>query len=153
MHRRSADDEEWQKTKKIVRERDKYSCRLCGCLTPGEYKLSSSNCANKQLLQASDCAHAEAVGTHPDKVYDADQIFFLCRFHHRSMDSGTNPVTLEHMDYNEQWYWWYRIKNRTAEKYDETIDYNELFLENKVLEKPKEEEKPKKSLSDIIAYL
>lgn len=150
MHRRSKDDEKWQEAKKTVRERDRCVCQICSCLTPAEWKESASRCDNKILLVPTDCMHAEAVSTHLDKVYDIDNIFFGCRFHHRCIDSSTDPVTLEHMSYNKQWYWWHRVKMQSTERYDEAIDYNELFLSEKW--PAKKEDQHTKTITDFMKY-
>lgn len=151
FHRRSASDLDWQETKRKVRERDKCRCRLCQVLTTPEYKESWDNCDVKGLFKPTDCAHVDAVSIAPSEVYNIDNIFFLCRRHHSSIDNLINPVTNTHMSPEERWYWWWRIKMRRTDKYDENIDYEEWYRTGYVPESQKREQK-NRSLEDILNY-
>lgn len=77
INSRSSNDVAWQNLKKACRERDKYECRLCNCLTALEYKKSKDVCKSPSMMIPSDVAHVEAVGYAPTMTYQLSNVFFF----------------------------------------------------------------------------
>lgn len=151
IHRRSNNDLQWQETKRKVKERDHGLCRLCQVLTPGEYKESWNNCEAKNLFQPTDCAHVDAVSIAPSEIYNTENIFFLCRRHHSSIDNLIDPITNCHMSQHKRWYYWWRIKVGSTDEYDESIDYESRYRSGFV-EKKQTINNKYRSLDEILDY-
>lgn len=130
MHRRSNEDKEWQKTKEEVDKRDGHSCRWRAILTPSEAAQFMKLEPMPSMVAQIDHAHVLPVGNNLSLTYDIDNVYCLCRWAHNHIDNLINPLTNEHMKQNEQWYWWYRIRYKKTDKYDESLDYEKLYLES-----------------------
>lgn len=105
--RRSADDIEWKNVKEDVRKRDGGMCILCRILTREEYKKFINS--NPAYINIIDPAHYESVSGHIEGLYDADNIYSLCRAMHQRLDSMEDPVTGKHINKEEHDKWWDRI--------------------------------------------
>lgn len=117
-------EEQWQKTKNIVDKRDKRSCQFLKCLT-----LTEASLLKRGQELSKDRCHIFSRSSRPDLKYNPDNIITLCRFIHRRMDNYQDPITGQtNMDINYHFYWWWRIKNKKREKYNSSIDYEELLL-------------------------
>lgn len=127
VNHRSSNDLKWQETKKLVKARDHNECRFLTVLTPYEMAQVEKCCTNKSMLKPTDCAHMKPVGNNFNLTYDLDNIYFLCRYAHNCIDNLINPLTLEHMTRNEQWYWWWRIKYCKTMKYMSDLDYGDMM--------------------------
>lgn len=139
--RRSSSDEQWQSVKKQVKQRDHNLCRWLQILTPSEMADLDKICQNRSMLVPSDCAHYIAVSKDVNKVYDVNNIYFLCRWAHKHLDDLINPLTNEPMEVNEQDYWWWRIIFVKTDKYDESVNYKDLIeAAKKVKKSPKKME-------------
>jgi len=121
--RRASEDIEWQNTKKLVDRRDKKSCQFEKCLSAKEFH---------QLIKGSpitlDRAHIFSASNHPELIYNPKNVITLRRFLHRRLDDYKNPINEQPLSYEENRYWWWRIKNHKIEKYDPEIDYELLLL-------------------------
>ena len=126
INSRSSNDIEWQNLKKACKQRDNCECQLCNCLTASEYN-QTKKIYPRSLLQPSDVAHIEAVGYSPTTMYNLDNVLFLCRAHHTSLDNLIDPMTGLHMTDNKRWYWWFRSKYKTTKSFDDTIDWHDYF--------------------------
>lgn len=133
VNSRSSNDERWQEVKKIVRERDNYTCRLCSCLTAAEYNESRK--AIHLSFEPTDCAHVEAAGYDPAKMYNPENILFMCRAHHSCLDNLINPFTGRHMDDNFRWYLWWRAKYQSTRPYSAAINWHEYYYQKEKTEK------------------
>lgn len=105
---RSADDLDWQETKKEVTKRDKGICVLCRIMTAQEYGIFMRS--NPTFLGKIEHAHIESVGNHVEKTYDVNNVVCLCHTHHERMDSMKNPISGKPMKRSEHDEWWERIK-------------------------------------------
>lgn len=110
MGRRGSDDLEWQKAKKKVRELDNNSCCICKCLTYAEAIQMQDSCHGNGNFETIDPAHHYPVSIRPDLVYNTDEIYCLCRFHHDRIDNYRDPVTNEIIGKEKHEEWWDRIK-------------------------------------------
>lgn len=126
-HRRSADDQEWQQTKIDVHMRDKDQCRFCNCLSIPELKYSRKALHIYESEPHCDCAHYHPVSTHPELVYCRENVYCLCRSHHRAIDNFVDPLTGGPMDKNKQDYYWYRIMLKKCLRYDPNENYAVLI--------------------------
>lgn len=105
---RSADDEQWQKTKQLVFKRDKGMCVLCRIMT--SYETGVFMRSGPIFLGKIEPAHILSVGNHVELTYDVNNVVLLCHTHHQRMDSMLNPISGVHMRRSEHEKWWERIK-------------------------------------------
>jgi len=125
--RRSSDDEKWVETRKLIDKRDKRMCQFEDCLSAKEfYSLKTGSPLNL------DRAHILAASAYPDQIYNLKNIITLRRFIHRRMDDYQSPLTGDPIDINTHFYWWWRILNKSTEKYNKETDY-ELLLKEKIV--------------------
>lgn len=84
-------------------------CMFYKILTPEERKafLQSANPAYLEQLQV---AHILGKQAHPDKKYDLDNVVLINAVAHRRLDTYLDPITQEHMTYEERMGWFQRIK-------------------------------------------
>lgn len=129
MGRRSSSDKKWQETKRQCDIRDNHSCRWLSILTPKEMALLKKIEPNPYMLQQIDHAHVLPVGNNLSLTYNVDNVYCLSRWAHNHIDNLTNPLTNEHMNQNEQWYWWVRIRYKKTFAYDESQDYEVLYYD------------------------
>jgi hypothetical protein len=121
--RRSALDPEWKRVKAEIDRRDKRQCRLLLCLSITEAKQLKYG-SEKTL----DRAHIFAASSRPDLIYNTNNIVTLTRFIHRRMDNYQSPVSGENISLQEHYYWWWRILTKSIEKYNDTLDYEQLII-------------------------
>lgn len=137
---RSSEDEQWQKVKKEVLERDGCFCRCCRIMTPSELGIRNKLNLPSYLFQILDPAHYHSVGGHVEETYDIDNLFILCRPCHDALDSYRSPVTGKMISKEEHEEWWQRIINYKKVKsanVDEILDdgiKSEKFDPNKWLD-------------------
>jgi len=121
-YRRSSTDEEWQKVKKLVDQRDKRSCQFIKCLSAKEaHQLQNGS------PTTLDRAHIFSAANFPDLVYNPKNVITLKRFIHMRMDNYQSPINGDPIELNEHWYWWYRIFNKTICEYKPELDYEVLL--------------------------
>lgn len=130
INSRGLNDTKWAQLKIDCKIRDNYECQLCNCLTAAEYN-KTKKLYPTTLLKPTDVAHIEAVGYAPNMIYDLNNVMFLCRAHHTSLDNLIDPLTGLHMDNNKRWYWWYRSKYKNTIPFDNNIDWYSYFYEYK----------------------
>ena len=137
---RSSEDEQWQKVKKEVLERDGCFCRCCRIMTPSELGIRNKLNLPSYLFQILDPAHYHSVGGHVEETYDIDNLFILCRPCHDALDSYRSPVTGKMISKEEHEEWWRRIinyKKAKSSNVDEILDdgiKSEKFDPNKWLD-------------------
>lgn len=137
---RSSEDEQWQKVKKEVLERDGCFCRCCRIMTPSELGIRNKLNLPSYLFQILDPAHYHSVGGHVEETYDIDNLFILCRPCHDALDSYRSPVTGKMISKEEHEEWWQRIinyKKAESSNVDEILDdgiKSEKFDPNKWLD-------------------
>lgn len=123
---RDKNDEEWQKTKEDVHNRDGNRCRLCSILTFKEKILFDRTNPSQTHL---DCAHVFPVSTHPNQVYNRKNVYLLCREHHHRIDDYLSPVTTKSISMNRHYWWWYRVIKKTTEDYNQETNYEDLVID------------------------
>lgn len=130
MHKRSKSDFIWLDIKNKCRARDKF-CRCCSILLPSEVETRKSlSNFNNIMTMSLDVAHCKPVSTNPEIMYDINNVYLLCRWCHTNIDNFRSPASLKNLSENEHWYWWYRIKHKSTEKYNDNKNYENLYKED-----------------------
>lgn len=134
--RRSKDDPDWIRVKKIVSERDR-GCRLMRICTPQEYYILIRNAGSR----ASHCdpAHVFDVSSHPHMCYDENNIVQLNRFSHDCLDNCKNPISGSFISIEERDAWWERIVGSALYAKLRSIAYprGEIEMDEKKMEESK----------------
>lgn len=111
MSRRDSKDLDWQNVKKKVRARDKNTDRILRILTAKDF-LILKKLAPPLLLNTLDPAHVYPVSTHPQLVYNEDNLVLLNRYSHENLDSLRDPVWGKPISYEEMMLWWEKIAGK-----------------------------------------
>lgn len=128
--RRDKNDIAWQECKKQVFEKDQSTCCLCKVMTTAEYQLQKSYIQSKQVfanITTIDPAHHLAVSQRPDLMYDVDNVYCLCRWHHDNLDRNKNPFDQEPITNECVEQFWSRIVESRKEK--ESAKLNDFFYD------------------------
>ncbi len=104
--RRDAKDKHWQDVKKEVLKRDK-NCRLCKVLSAREGLILKENAGIR--ISMCDPAHFLPVSTHPELLYDVNNIYIINRYSHDNLDNCRCPLTGKPITKEERDNWWKRI--------------------------------------------
>lgn len=110
--RQAETDEEWERVREEVWERDRGMCRLSHILTVQEYEAlaRSPGWASYTVYDGGvDPAHVLPRSTHPHLKYDPDNIVLLSRLFHTRLDQSKDPVTGKHISKAVRRKWWERI--------------------------------------------
>ena len=119
-NRRGKNDIYWENCKQQVDKRDKRTCQFIRCLLAKEaYSLKTGSPA---IL---DRAHIFAASSHPNLIYNVNNVITLSRYIHRRMDDYQDPLTGDPIDVNTHYYWWLRIKTHKFVEYDADTDYEQ----------------------------
>jgi hypothetical protein len=113
----------WEKVKKEVDLRDKRQCQLMRCLSISEYHQIKV-CGPITI----DRCHIFSRSSHPELIYNKNNIISLQRFIHRRMDDFKDPIYGNTIDINLHFYWWWRIKNHKIEAFNNELDYEEFLI-------------------------
>jgi hypothetical protein len=113
-------DLKWKKLCESVDRRDT-SDRLSRCLTAGEMKLLGL----KSKCRLDRC-HALARSISPENIYNIRNVYRINSYSHNNLDNCQNPLTGDPISRNERDYWWWRIINKSTEKFDPETDYETL---------------------------
>ncbi len=101
-------DEELEKLKEKVYNRDGSRCRLVAILNKDEYDILLNN-AWDELLNQLDLAHIFRKSTYPSLQYDINNVILLNRFSHNNLDEDRSPLDGGKISKKETKNWWMRI--------------------------------------------
>ena len=129
MHRRDAKDQEWQRTKAKVVNRDRVD-RIFKVLNATEAIVLKAKAG--YLLNYLDPAHIIPVSANSTIMYEPCNIVLLNRYSHEMLDSCRHPITGEHITRDEVNKWWIRILKSNSAQYFEfkqMLDINKIHFE------------------------
>ena len=109
-------DEKWEEVKKKVWERDNGKCQLWEVLTieQRDYVKQHYYSDHKFLSKDLDCAHIKPRGSHPDLIYDVDNIVLISRYFHSLLDQFYDPVTREPIDREAKTKWLIKARDHNG---------------------------------------
>lgn len=119
--RRGPDDKQWQEVKEKVRILDAAGCIFCRCMNFQEKNIQLAQVRNCDTeipanFTTLDPAHHIAVSSNAKIMYDVDNVYLVCRFHHTRIDNRQNPYTGEKITAEEQEAFWQRAMKMRYEK-------------------------------------
>ena len=111
--RRGSDDKQWQEVKAKIRELDAAGCIFCRAITPTEKIIQDKDVKEGKVesppnFTTLDPAHHIAVSSNAALMYDPNNVFQVCRFHHTRIDNRLNPYTGDRITEEEQEAVWQR---------------------------------------------
>lgn len=119
-YRRSSSDKEWQRIKKIVKERDNNSCRIPKCISLQEYIYLKKNSGH--YLSIIDPAHIISVSENPSIMYEPSNIISLNRYSHENLDLSRDPIHGKPISKEEVTKWWVKLLKANPNQYREFLD-------------------------------
>jgi len=100
-------DEEWEKVKKIVFERDNNECQLLKKLNKEQLSIFYSK-AIPNLVKVIDPAHYKSRGSFLDLKYEPDNVVVINRISHSRLDIGKSPIDGKTIT-KEEWHQWWEL--------------------------------------------
>lgn len=134
--RRGSDDKEWQKVKEIIRGLDAAGCIFCRAATATERAIQNRDVKEGKIdcpanFTTLDPAHHIAVSSNAKIMYDPNNVFQVCRFHHTRIDNRQNPYTGDRITAEEQEEFWQRAMKMRNEK-PKKAKIPDLFLDDDI---------------------
>lgn len=130
--RRDKNDIKWQECKKEVYKLDNCQCCLCKVMTVSEFLTQKQYVERRSLsinTSTIDPAHHLAVSQRPDLMYDVNNVYCLCRYHHDSLDNCRNPFNQDQITKEEVEQYWSRIIQTRQKPGNETVKIDSSFYE------------------------
>lgn len=126
--RRDSNDENWQRVKQEVYERDQGRDRFLMCLTDAQAQQFFQNWKSNgsQFIRVLDPAHVLAVSNHSALMYEACNIVTINRIAHDCLDHYKSPLTGKPIPAEIQKNWWKLILGK--EQYNELIKFKEAQI-------------------------
>jgi len=112
-------DENWEKVKNIVYERDNYECQLMKKLSQFDNNQILKN-GGGDLVSIFDPAHIFGKGAFPELKYDPDNVIVLNRYSHSMLDQHHHPITGVAINKEEHSAFWAWIVGQ--ERYDRLLE-------------------------------
>lgn len=112
--RRDKNDEAWQACKKVVYQLDGNMCCLCKCMTFAEQAKQQAffkKQGSTGNLSTIDPAHHIPVSSDISIMYDPNNVYCMCRWHHHNLDNLMNPFDQSPMTQEEAEAYWQRAMN------------------------------------------